>query len=97
MANMVVCATLWLGKSQLAAPVEARLNIARYNAGVNTTASNVDPPTPPASTIASGGQNSPPIKINIGRKLPIVVNVVETRCRPDPSTAEPHHADHSGD
>ena len=48
-------------------------------AGVKVIANSVDPPTPPASTIASGGQNCPPMKMSNGRKLPMVVRVVEIR------------------
>ena len=37
--------------------------------------------TPPAITIASGGQNSPPVNSNSGMKPATVVSVVETMCR----------------
>ena len=40
-----------------------------------------------AMAVASGGQNCPPINNRIGRKLPMVVSVVDTRCRPEPITA----------
>jgi hypothetical protein len=44
-------------------------------------------PTPPAITIAKGGQKSPPDKSSRGKKPPMVVRLAETMWRVEPSVS----------
>jgi hypothetical protein len=47
----------------------------------------MEPAIPPASTMASDGQKSPPTKSSKGRKPPMVVVVVASTCRVHPIVA----------